>query len=430
MHQAQRGKSSPGLSCVAPFERLASVYAKRAAPPIPPIHPAPIKLPPKILQTCRPFPKKRYICKLFIKSAKMAKKLVVGITQGDGNGIGYEVIIKALADERMLDLCTPVIYGSSKIFGFYKKQIHNIEQINTNVITSAKDVHQKRVNIVNCLPENVFVEPGQPTPESAKSAMTALERAVEDIKAGYIDVLVTAPINKRAMVNEGFSYTGHTEYLEKEFGVDEVAMIMVSEQLKIGVVTGHISLKDVCTSITEEKILKKLRLIKASLQRDFGVDQPKIAVLGLNPHCGDGGLLGDEEQLIILPAVKKANEEGILAFGPYSPDGFFGLGNYSRYDAVLAMYHDQGLTPFKAIAFEEGVNYTAGLPIVRTSPDHGTAYEMAGRDLADPRSMMSAIYAAIDIYNRRAEYDDLVENRMTIKAPDTEIKPRGGRIIE
>ena len=378
----------------------------------------------------RKYPKNPYICKLFIKSAKMAKKLVVGITQGDGNGIGYEVIIKALADERMLDLCTPVIYGSSKIFGFYKKQIHNIEQINTNVITSAKDVHQKRVNIVNCLPENVFVEPGQPTPESAKSAMTALERAVEDIKAGYIDVLVTAPINKRAMVNEGFSYTGHTEYLEKEFGVDEVAMIMVSDQLRIGVVTGHISLKDVCTSITEEKILKKLRLIKVSLQRDFGVDQPKIAVLGLNPHCGDGGLLGDEEQQIILPAVKAANEEGILAFGPYSPDGFFGLGNYSKYDAVLAMYHDQGLTPFKAIAFEEGVNYTAGLPIVRTSPDHGTAYEMAGRDLADPRSMMSAIYAAIDIYNRREEYDDLVENRMTIKAPDTEIKPRGGRIIE
>ena len=292
----------------------------------------------------------------------MSKKLVVGITQGDGNGIGYEVIIKALADERMLDLCTPVIYGSSKIFGFYKKQIHNIEQINTNVITSAKDVHQKRVNIVNCLPENVFVEPGQPTPESAKSAMTALERAVEDIKAGYIDVLVTAPINKRAMVNEGFSYTGHTEYLEKEFGVDEVAMIMVSDQLRVGVVTGHISLKDVCSSITEEKILKKLRLIKESLQRDFGVDQPKIAVLGLNPHCGDGGLLGDEEQQIILPAVGKANEEGILAFGPYSPDGFFGLGNYSKYDAVLAMYHDQGLTPFKAIAFEEGVNYTAGLP--------------------------------------------------------------------
>ena len=359
----------------------------------------------------------------------MSRKLVVGITQGDGNGIGYEVIIKALADERILDLCTPVIYGSSKIFGFYKKQIHNIDQINTNVITSAKDVHQKRVNIVNCLPENVFVEPGQATPESAKAAMTSLERAVEDIKEGYIDVLVTAPFNKRAMSAEGFGYTGHTEYLEKEFGVDEVAMIMVCDRLKVGVVTGHIALKDVCKSITSEKIVKKLRLMQTSLQRDFGIDSPKIAVLGLNPHCGDGGLLGDEEQQIILPAVQAATEEGIMAFGPYSPDGFFGT-NYSKFDAVLAMYHDQGLTPFKALAFEEGVNFTAGLPIVRTSPDHGTAYEMAGRDMADPRSMMSAIYAAIDIYNRRADYDELIENRMTIKMPDTEIKPKGGRIIE
>ena len=360
----------------------------------------------------------------------MARKLIVGITQGDGNGISYEVIIKALADERILDMCTPVIYGSSKIFGFYKKHIHNIENINTNVITSAKDVHHKRVNIVNCLPENVFVEPGQPTPESAKSAMTALERAVADIKDGHIDVLVTAPINKRAMSSEGFGYTGHTEYLEKQFGVDEVAMIMVSEQLKVGVVTGHISLKEVPSKITTEKILAKLRLMRQSLQRDFGVDAPKIAVLGLNPHCGDGGLLGDEEQQIILPAVKAANDEGIMAFGPYSPDGFFGLGNYQKFDAVLAMYHDQGLTPFKALAFEEGVNYTAGLPIVRTSPDHGTAYEMAGRDMADPRSMKSAIYAAIDIYNHRADYDELVANRMTIKMPDTEIRPKGGRIIE
>lgn len=360
----------------------------------------------------------------------MARKLVVGITQGDGNGIGYEVIIKALADERMLDLCTPVIYGSSKIFGFYKKHIHDIEQINTNVITSAKDVHQKRVNIVNCLPENVYVEPGQATPESAKAAMTSLEKAVADIKEGYIDVLVTAPFNKRAMAGEGFGYTGHTEYLENEFGVDEVAMIMVADRLKVGIVTGHIALKDVVKEISKEKILRKLRLMKSSLQRDFGIDAPKIAVLGLNPHCGDGGLLGDEEQQIILPAVQEANAEGILAFGPYSSDGFFGLGNYMKFDAVLAMYHDQGLTPFKALAFEDGVNFTAGLPIVRTSPDHGTAYEMAGRDLADPRSMIAAIYAAIDIYNRRAEYDDLVENRMTIELPDTEIKPRGGKIIE
>ena len=360
----------------------------------------------------------------------MSRKLVVGITQGDGNGIGYEVIIKALADERILDMCTPVIYGSSKIFGFYKKQIHNLDQINTNIINSAKDAHQKRVNIVNCLPENVFVEPGQSTPESAKAAMTSLERAVAELKEGNIDVLVTAPINKRAMVGEGFGYTGHTEYLEKEFGVDEVAMIMVCDRLKVGVVTGHIPLKQVSKALTTEKILSKLRLMKASLQRDFGVMAPKIAVLGLNPHCGDGGLLGDEEQQIILPAIKAAAAEDIMAFGPYSADGFFGLGNYSKFDAVLAMYHDQGLTPFKALAFEDGVNYTAGLPVVRTSPDHGTAYEMAGRDMADPRSMKAAIYTAIDIYNKREEYDDLIANRMTIKAPDTEIKPKGGRIIE
>ena len=360
----------------------------------------------------------------------MAKKLVVGITQGDGNGIGYEVIIKALADERMLDICTPVIYGSSKVFGFYRKQIHNIEQINTNVITSAKDVHQKRVNIVNCLPDNVFVEPGQPTPESAKSAMTALKCAVDDIRNGYIDVLVTAPINKRAMVSEGFGYTGHTEYLEHEFGVEEGLMIMVCDQLKVAVVTGHIPLKEVPQRLSSELILNKLRIMKASLQRDFGIIAPKIAVLGLNPHCGDGGLLGDEEQSIILPAVKAANEEGILAFGPYSPDGFFGLGNYSRFDATLAMYHDQGLSPFKALAFELGVNYTAGLPIVRTSPDHGTAYDMAGRDMADPRSMMSSIYTAIDIYNNRVAYDELQAGKMEVRQPEQNVRQDKGRIIE
>lgn len=360
----------------------------------------------------------------------MAKKLVVGITQGDGNGIGYEVIIKSFADERMLDFCTPVVYGSSKVFGFYKKQLHNIEQINTNVISSAKDVHQKRVNIVNCLPDNVFVEPGQPTPESAKSAMTALRCAVEDLRNGFIDVLVTAPINKRAMVNEGFGYTGHTEYLEHEFNVKEGLMIMVCDQFKVAVATGHIPLKKVPESLTTELILDKLRIMKASLCRDFGVDAPKIAVLGLNPHCGDGGLLGDEEQSIILPAVQAANEEGILAFGPYSPDGFFGLGNYSRFDATLAMYHDQGLIPFKALAFERGVNYTAGLPIVRTSPDHGTAYDMAGRDLADPRSMIASIYTAVDIYNHRAAYDELLKGKMQTRPNDAGNTRDKGRTIE
>jgi 4-hydroxythreonine-4-phosphate dehydrogenase len=339
-------------------------------------------------------------------------KLVVGITQGDSNGIGYEVIIKSLADERILDSFTPVIYGSSKLMGFYRKTLHNIGPMDINVISSAADAKQKKINLVNCLPDNIYAEPGQSTPDSAKAAIKSLETAVKDLKDGQVDVLVTAPINKRAMSSEGFSNTGHTEYLQKEFGADDVTMIMVSDQIKIGVVTGHIPLRDVPKSLTRESILGKLRIMKASLQRDFGVADPKIAVLGLNPHCGDGGLLGDEEQNIILPAVQEAMKEGIQAFGPYSPDGFFGLGNYSRFDATLAMYHDQGLAPFKALAFSDGVNYTAGLPIVRTSPDHGTAYDMAGRDEADPRSMMSAIYTAIDIFRKRLQYDTLMESKM------------------
>ena len=339
-------------------------------------------------------------------------KLVVGITQGDSNGIGYEVIIKSLADPRILDSFTPVVYGSSKLLGFYRKTLHNIEQLDVNVIPSAADARQRKINLVNCLPDNVYAEPGQSTPEAAKSAISALKAAVKDLKAGQIDVLVTAPINKRAMNAQGFSNTGHTEYLQQEFGTEDVTMIMVSEQLKVGVVTGHIPLRDVPGSITKEKILGKLRIMKASLERDFGISDPKIAVLGLNPHCGDGGLLGDEEQSILLPAVQEATREGIQAFGPYSPDGYFGLGNYSRFDATLAMYHDQGLAPFKAIAFSDGVNYTAGLPVVRTSPDHGTAYEMAGRDEADPHSMMSAIYTAIDIFRHRLQYDTLQEGKL------------------
>ena len=360
----------------------------------------------------------------------MAKKLVVGITQGDSNGIGYEVIIKAFSDERMLEMCTPVIYGSSKIFGFYKKQLHNIAQINTNIISNAREAHPKRVNILNCLPENTTGEPGLSTPDAARAAIVSLERGTEDLKAGNIDVLVTAPINKRAMNGEGFGYTGHTEYLCKKFGADDVTMIMVSDQLKVGIVTSHIPLKDVPGALSVDKIMNKLRALNQSMERDFGIDSPKIAVLGLNPHCGDGGLLGDEEQSVILPAINAANEEGILAFGPYSADGFFGLGNYSKFDAILAMYHDQGLAPFKALAFENGVNFTAGLPAVRTSPDHGTAYEKAGKDQADPRSMISAIYTAIDIYRNREAYDELQAGKMQPVQTDNASRPRGNKTIE
>jgi 4-hydroxythreonine-4-phosphate dehydrogenase len=356
------------------------------------------------------------------------RKPVVGITQGDGNGIGYEVIIKALADARILESFTPVIYGSSKLFGFYRKTIHNLDQIDTNIVASAADAHQRRVNIVNCLPDNVYVEPGQPNPEAAKAAITCLERAVEDLKKGGIDVLVTAPFNKKVISSQGFGFTGHTEYLQNAFGVKDVTMFMVSERIKVGVVTGHIPLREVPDSITEDKILSKLRLMDASLRRDFGVDSPKIGVLSLNPHSGDGGLLGDEEERIIAPAVAKAVAEGIEAFGPYSPDGYFGAGLYTRFDATLAMYHDQGLEPFKALAFEDGVNFTAGLPIVRTSPDHGTAYDMAGRDEADPRSMMSAIYTAIDIFRKREAYDALQEGKMKERVLDDAARPqRSGR---
>lgn len=355
----------------------------------------------------------------------MDRKTVVGITQGDGNGIGYEVIIKALADERMLEMCTPVIYGSSKLFGFYKKTVHNIDQINTNVINSVDDIKPKMVNIINCLPDSVYVEPGQPTPESAKCAMKALECAVRDAKAGKLDVIVTAPFNKRAMNAEGFGFTGHTEFLEKQFGVKEVVMLMVADELKIAVATQHIPLRDVPKALNTGMLVEKLSLMKASLEQDFGIYDPKIAVLGLNPHCGDGGLIGDEEQKIILPAVQQAQKEGIMAFGPYSPDGFFGLGNYRKYDAVLAMYHDQGLTPFKALAFELGVNYTAGLPVVRTSPDHGTAYELAGRDEADPRSMISAIYTAIDVFNKRAEHKALMDSRPDLKFNTNDYRQKG-----
>jgi len=355
-------------------------------------------------------------------------KPVVGITQGDSNGIGYEVIIKALSDARILEQFTPVVYGSSKLFGFYKKTIPEIEQMDTNVINSASQAHAKRINIVNCLPESTFAEPGEATKESATGAILSLEAAVKDLKEGNIDVLVTGPINKKAMVAEGFGFPGHTEYIQNAFGVKDVAMFMVSSRLKLAVVTGHIPLKDVPSQINGEKILGKLRLLNQSLCQDFRISKPRIAVLSLNPHSGDGGLLGTEEQDIIIPAIRKAAEEGMMVFGPFSPDGYFGLGHYEKFDATLAMYHDQGLSPFKALSFEDGVNYTAGLPVVRTSPDHGTAFEMAGRDEADPRSMRAAIFTGIDIWRNRNEYEAVQNGKMDPRFLETnEKRDRSGK---
>ena len=357
----------------------------------------------------------------------MTKKLVIGITQGDTNGIGYEVIIKALSDNRVLEMCTPVVYGSSKAFGLYRKQIPETENINTNVISSAKDAHPKRVNIINCLPDNIQIEPGQCTHDGAKAAIIALEMAVKEAKEGLIDIIVTAPFNKRAVTLETFKYAGHTEYLTNEFNAKDGLMFLCSDKMRVGVATGHIALSKVSEAINEELIVSKLRIMNESLKRDFNIQKPKIAVLGLNPHSGDRGLMGDEEITKIIPAINKANQEDILAFGPYPPDGFFSVNMQYKFDAVLAMYHDQGLIPFKSFAFDSGVNFTAGLPIVRTSPDHGTAYDLAGGNRANPQSMMSAIYMAIDVYRNRVLYDKLHENPLQIREFESVQKERPGK---
>ena len=344
----------------------------------------------------------------------MRDKIVVGITQGDTNGIGYEVIIKALADMRMFEGCIIVLYGSSRFFGIYRKFLPEVEQIPTNVINSAEDARPKRINILNAVPESMAMEIGQPTPDGAKAAILALKAAVADAKRGAIDAIVTAPFNKHTVAQLGFGFPGHTEYLIHEFGKEDGLMFLCSENLRVGVVTNHLPLAKVSSAITVETILSKLRLMNDSLKRDIGIMKPKIAVMGLNPHAGDGGSLGTEEIDTIIPAIQAANKEKILAFGPYSPDGFFSIHMQGQFDAVLAMYHDQGLIPFKALAFDSGVNFTAGLPIVRTSPDHGTGYDIAGKNKALSGPMQRAIFAAIDLSNHRRKYDAMYANPLEI----------------
>lgn len=340
----------------------------------------------------------------------MNDKTVVGITQGDGNSISYEVIIKALSDPRIFDICTPVLYGSSKLFGLYKKIIPEMENLTTNVISKISEAHPKRINIINCLPDNLNVDPGVSTKDGARGAIIALEAAVKDAKRGDIKVIVTGPFNKARVNSEAFNFPGHTEYLAKEFGVDNPLMFLVSDVLKVGLVTAHLPISKVSQYITKENIVKKLQLIKESLIRDFLVVRPKIAVLSLNPHNGDEGLLGSEEQEIIIPAIEEFNKDLECAYGTYSPDGFFAGDSFKKFDAVLAMYHDQGLIPFKSMAFSSGVNYTAALPFIRTSPDHGTAYELVGKNLADHQSMLNAIYTACDIYKNRERFDQMNSN--------------------
>ena len=359
----------------------------------------------------------------------MTRKITIGITQGDTNGIGYEVIIKALSDARILELCTPVVYGSSKFFGMYRKDIPETENINTNVVSSAKDAHPKRVNIVNCLPDNLQIEPGQTTADGAKAAILSLEKAVEEIKAGHLDAIVTAPFNKYLVNEETFKYAGHTEYLVSQFGAEDGLMFLCSDQMRVGVATGHIALSKVSEALSPELIVSKLKIMNDSLMKDFNIVKPKLAVLGLNPHSGDKGLMGDEEINIISPAIKMAQEQGILAYGPYPPDCFFGVNLQYKFYAVLSMYHDQGLIPFKSLAFDSGVNFTAGLPIVRTSPDHGTAFDLAGQNKANPQSMISSIYLAIDVVRNREKYAQMHANPLKVKEFEAPQKERPGKPV-
>ncbi|MCK9617384.1 MAG: 4-hydroxythreonine-4-phosphate dehydrogenase PdxA [Lentimicrobiaceae bacterium] len=338
--------------------------------------------------------------------------IIAGITHGDLNGIGYEVIIKSLMDARIMEMFTPIVYGSSKVASYHRKTL-NINDFTFNLIKKADMAVPRRANIINIYEPEIKIDMGVSTHLAGEMAFLALEAAIEDIKKGLIDVLVTAPINKKNIQSDKFNFPGHTEYLAEKFSASDPLMLMVSGNLRIGVVTGHIPLTEVSNTINTELILNKIKILNESLKRDFNIQRPKIALFGLNPHAGDEGLLGNEEIDIIIPAVNQAMEQGILAYGPYAADGFFGSETFTQFDGMLAMYHDQGLLPFKTLAFESGVNYTAGLPFVRTSPAHGTAYELAGKDKASPDAFRAAIYLAIDIYKNRQMFDHLQANALS-----------------
>lgn len=337
------------------------------------------------------------------------RKIRVGITHGDINGIGYEVIMKALSDETMRELCTPVIFGHQRTLMHYRNECGIEPSFRFTPVATAADVREGEINLIEIAPSDreISLTPGTPTAESGQMALASLEAAVKAIKNREIDVLVTAPINKEAMKMAGFPFPGHTEYLADRLGEGaEPVMIMMSDNptLRVALLSTHLPVHDVAQQVSQDAVINKLRSLHNTLRKDFAVECPKIAVLSLNPHAGDGGVIGSEEVDIISPAIESAMQRHIFAFGPYAADGFFGSGKQNLYDVILAMYHDQGLVPFKLLAMEHGVNFTAGLPVVRTSPDHGTGYDIVGKGEADPTSMREAIYAAIDIYRRRRNY--------------------------
>jgi 4-hydroxythreonine-4-phosphate dehydrogenase len=326
----------------------------------------------------------------------------IGITMGDLNGVGPEVIIKALSDSRIAAMATPVIYGSSRVISFYKKLL-NIEEFNYTQVKTKGQFAFKSINVVNCWEDNIDIIPGKASKEAGRASFLALRQACEEIKEGMLDAIVTAPIDKNSIFHDEFQFKGHTGYLTQFFGATDSLMFMVSDTLKVGLVTEHVAIKDVAGSITREKVESKLKIMEQSLRKDFGINKPRIAVLGLNPHAGDNGLMGTEDEQILKPLIQEQRNKGKLVFGPFPADGFFGAALHLKYDGVLAMYHDQGLIPFKSLAFENGVNYTAGLPVIRTSPDHGTGYSIAGKNQANESSLREAIYKACDILKFRNE---------------------------
>ena len=336
-------------------------------------------------------------------------KVKVGISCGDVNGIGLEVVIKTFLDNRIFDHCTPILYASKAIASDYRKAL-DIKDFSFEQTRSADDANPKRANVIDIWNEAFELKLGTPTKESGELALKSLQTATADLKEGKIDVLLTAPIDKNNIQSEEFKFPGHTEYLADAFGVEEFTMLMVSEQLKVTFMTGHLPLAEVGKNLSFESIIKKIRFLDKILPQDFGIRKPKIAVLGLNPHNGDGGILGTEEQEVIAPAIKKAKEDGILVFGPFAADGFFGSGAFHQFDVVLAMYHDQGLIPFKTLNFDRGVNYTAGLPKVRVSPDHGTGFDIAGKGIASEGSFRDALFLGIDLFKERQRYADYTEN--------------------
>lgn len=327
-------------------------------------------------------------------------KPIIGISIGDYNGVGPEIILKTFLDSRLFKFCTPIVYGSGKVFNFYKK-LFNIEDFHYQLIRDLNEKHLKRLNVINCWEEDTHVEPGQETQQAGRSAYLALKRATEDLKLGKIEALVTAPINKNNMQSDDFRFMGHTDFLANEFQTHQYLMTFVSGNLRIAVATDHIPLSQVSQSLTIPLVESKILILEKSLRLDFGITKPKIAVLGLNPHAGESGLLGYEEQNVIIPAINEAKNKGIFVQGPYPADGFFGKGFEKKFDAVLAMYHDQGLIPFKSVAFDTGVNFSAGFPKIRTSPDHGTAYDIAGKNKANESSFREALFLALQLAKSR-----------------------------